>query len=532
MSSDEIKWLKSRGYLHLTPKINLKKGHAEFKAKVTSEDFVAKHSFFPLIHYKIKERKYKKHPDVPGKRAHSYIDQKGKPQQTAKYRPIHYATHIDAMIFGYYAEVIAEKYNTLLDLDPRLKESITAYRKIPIDPSDPNSKCKGTIHFASEAFQAIKDYSAGGDCAVLMFDIKSFFSELNHDYLKECWARAIGCNERLPSSHYNVFQAATNFSYVLRDELRRLPCSYGKRTGFDEKQLSRIRKDNGIECFFPSLHEFRKAIKDKKLKIYNHPFRKNGVPVGIPQGLPISSVLANLYLLNFDKAILDQAVGNLEGYYRRYSDDILIICNKADVEQVKDIVRTELVRCNLRPSDEKTEEFVLRAYDYGKNGAKLSTFQVLKDHSEKLRPITYLGFQFYGYQTRIKSANLSKFHRKTIDAVKRKSRRIEHMCIANPHHSYAIFTSQVRKLSTSIKKDAKPKQIKAKQMQINALGEYDYRINRVDPKHKSNYISYVRRVSNLFGDQGIYRQILKRRKILHEAIDLHYKQRLQRVSKD
>ena len=51
---------------------------------------------------------------------------------------------------------------------------------------------------------------------------------------------------------------------------------------------------------------------------------KHYKPYGIPQGAPISDLLANLYLLDFDIAI--SAKANLAGgRYYRYSDDIFII---------------------------------------------------------------------------------------------------------------------------------------------------------------------------------------------------------------
>ena len=530
MSTEELKWLRSRGYLHLTPKINVVRKREEYLAKITSDKFVAKHSFFPLIHYKIKERKYKPHPCQPEKRVHSYKKKDGSYEQTAKKRPIHYATHIDSMIFAYYAEILSAKYEDLLSGNLLLKESITAYRKIPIDPSDSESKNKGTIHYAAEAFQAIKERGTDKGCCVLMFDIQSFFSELDHNYLKQMWLRAIGATNRLPDDYYNVFKGATNFSYVLRDELRQVQSSYGKRSAFEEKKLCRNRKHHGAESFFSSLLELREAIKSKKLKVYNRQFKKNGIPVGIPQGLPISSVLANIYLLNFDEAIVKQVVKGLHGYYRRYSDDILIICETNQVESIKKIVRDELEYCNLTLSTKKTEQFILKLHDYGKNGQRLTTFQVLDDGTEKLKPISYLGFQFYGYQTRIKAGNLSKFHRKTIEAVKRKSNRIERIIANQPHRPRAIFVNQVRKLSTAIRKGTPPKSITMKHLRKNVLGNYDYHKSEpMESKYNSNYISYVRRVAKLFHDPGIYKQISKRRKILHEALYLHYKRRLQRM---
>lgn len=44
---------------------------------------------------------------------------------------------------------------------------------------------------------------------------------------------------------------------------------------------------------------------------------------GIPQGVHLSAVLSNLYMLDFDRRVA-AAIEGMGGFYRRYSDDILI----------------------------------------------------------------------------------------------------------------------------------------------------------------------------------------------------------------
>jgi retron-type reverse transcriptase len=53
--------------------------------------------------------------------------------------------------------------------------------------------------------------------------------------------------------------------------------------------------------------------------------------IGIPQGLPISNILANIYMLPLDQKFKKKS--SLE--YFRYVDDILVLCDKKRTEQIK-----------------------------------------------------------------------------------------------------------------------------------------------------------------------------------------------------
>ena len=102
---------------------------------------------------------------------------------------------------------------------------------------------------------------------MLTFAIQSFFSSLDHTLLEKTWANLIGEDE-LPRNHKNVFKSCTNFRYILKDDLRMITRKNGKRSGFDEKKLAKIRREKGFKCFFESNEEFRKNIKSGKLRVY------------------------------------------------------------------------------------------------------------------------------------------------------------------------------------------------------------------------------------------------------------------------
>ncbi len=66
---------------------------------------------------------------------------------------------------------------------------------------------------------------------------------------------------------------------------------------------------------------------------------------GVPQGLAISNILAEIFISDFDKKMHD--LPNI--YYQRYVDDILILCNEGILDQVADIAYSELEKLKLKP---------------------------------------------------------------------------------------------------------------------------------------------------------------------------------------
>lgn len=518
MNNEQPDWLKAKGYLHITAAIDVRRRRFEIIRKVTNPTYVARYAFYPLIHATINERRYKRVDSVTGKRAHSYMDENGEHKHNAKSRPLHYATHMDAIIFGYYADHLQQKYEIELRKFQGLSDCIVAYRKIPIENEETN---KSTIHFAHEVFEEIRRRGEVNDCGVLTFDIKSFFSSLDHQKLKKIWASLLEV-DKLPDDHYNVFKAATRFSYILKDDLRKYPNKKGRKSEFDEKELARIRNKHGINAFFESPKAFRERIKDGSLKLHKYPFHnKDNKPMGIPQGLPISAVLANLYLLEFDKKILDTVVNQMGGYYKRYSDDIVIVCAPSQMDVIRNFVESTIEESKVTISKDKTEKFIFRKIAFGKKEPRLTSIKISNDQENISAPLVYLGFEFNGQKTLIKSANLAKFYRRMISSVKRKAKRAIKIAEQNPGTKPVIFRRQLYKLYMTKGKGKIHR--RWKKLVKNELGEYRLVTGEKTKQMRSNYLTYATRASETMQEPAILHQIRNHKKIFNQAVQRHLK---------
>ncbi len=81
---------------------------------------------------------------------------------------------------------------------------------------------------------------------------------------------------------------------------------------------------------------------------------------GIPEGLPISNALANIYMMDLDK----KYSGKDNISYYRYVDDILILVNKNDFDSVKKEIAGDIEKLKLEFNEKKDEGFVEQGFEY------------------------------------------------------------------------------------------------------------------------------------------------------------------------
>lgn len=345
---EEKSWFKARHYLHFDRPV----GEKTACSYVTNPGKVSRHSFYPFI----------RNATITSKTKHDRLLRTF--EIVEKIRPISYAAHMDSHIYAYYSSILSQRYEMKLD-QLGLGTSVLAFRALD---------GQSNIHHAHNAFQEMK---ARNQCSVLCFDIEKFFDRLNHRVLKDVWKEVLDV-DALPADHYAVFKAITRHSYVER------------KRAYDALNISSHNPVVANKRLCDPL-DFRNVIRDQGL------ITSNILKYGIPQGSPISAILSNMYMLDFDRAMLHY-LSSTESTYYRYCDDIMIICPIEAQDSVEAEVVTEIQKLLLNVQESKTE-----------------IQQFTRDASGKLsseRPIQYLGFMFDGERAFIRPASLTRYYRK------------------------------------------------------------------------------------------------------------------------
>lgn len=351
---------------------------------------VARHPFFPLLRFHEQWTKFR--------------DQK-KPKKK-KVRPLRYASRLDAAIYARYRHELSKYYERALAIKG-ISDIPVAYRRLPKERG--GNKCN--IDIAKDVFYFIRKI---GNCIVTVVDIKSYFESLDHRRIEAVWADLIG--KSLPEDHLAVFKSLTKYSIVdvqklfARLEMKE-KVSVGTRKERRQRRIDALRANGYRQICSPK--EFRDVVAGGNGK---HPslIQKNGFDFGIPQGTPISDLIANFYLLDVDKEV-NEHVEALGGIYRRYSDDIIVVLpteNVGSFEEMKNFLQLRIRKygAKLQIQDKK-----VCIGEFTDAGATI-TYRHLFGSASK-NGLEYLGFEYDGQRVKIKSSTLSNAWRK----LKRKS---------------------------------------------------------------------------------------------------------------
>ena len=154
-----------------------------------------------------------------------------------------------------------------------------------------------------------------------------------------------------------------------------------------EKLISRLKRRVRVK---PLLTLIRNAME-------NETGLSGRKSVGIPQGLSISNLLANIYLLRFDDAMLKFCESISANYYR-YVDDILIISSAEKGEMILARLTSELKKDELVAHEKDA--------DFGKTTQKTLT-----------EGINYLGYRFQDGHIFVRPRSLQRMYDNILKAM-------------------------------------------------------------------------------------------------------------------
>lgn len=356
------------------------------------------HSFSPFIKLLIKTPRYR------------YQFEEGHYDLETKVRPISFASHIDSNIWSFYSFALTKKYEEYIKFH-NFDDSVLAYRT-------DLKKCN--IQFSKEVFDLVKKKEI---CSTVALDIKGYFDNIDHILLKEKWQKILG--GLLPEDQFRLFKIITRYSY-------------SSATSILKKYKGEVTRGHKLPATLMDIvpgdsinNKFKKLKSDNLITTNTKPSKITGRLCGIPQGSPISALLSNIYLIDFDKYMKNKS--EQEGFiYKRYCDDILIICDTDHSSVLMNFIINKISTeyfLKIQPSKVEITDFhhdsegIIKSFKRQKRKIGIGSYSktIISDKPAKTsnlnekrfyKPLQYLGFEYDGNKITIRSSSLSRFFRK------------------------------------------------------------------------------------------------------------------------
>lgn len=348
-NNKSLKKYGAKPYSHFDKRVSLLMYNV--RKYVINPENIIKHGFYPLIHFRKRNSRYGK-------------------KKKLKFRDLYYCSHLDRCVYQRYAFLINYKYN-IWAKNYGLDDNAIAYR---------NNNGKSNIEFAKDAFSAVSKFE---NSFVFVGDFTNFFDEIQHSYLKKMLCRVLGV-EILPKDYFAVFKNITRFSSWDWEKIIKATGEHNKRGVISQLNSRKIllTKD-----------EFKKNKND---------ICKNTSGRGIPQGTPISAVLSNVYMIEYDQRIKEYVEQN-NGIYMRYSDDFIIVLPFNNIETIE--VYKESILSFIDSMDDLVNLQTEKTSCYIHKDRKVYSYP-----DNKLSQIDYLGFVFDGEKIRIRPRSITKYY--------------------------------------------------------------------------------------------------------------------------
>lgn len=437
-------------YPHFDKRLSLKK----IESLVTSPDRVAANTFYPFFLFHEEWQPYRSAAS-------------GKPEK--KTRPIRYGARRDAYIFTHYRRILSEKYEQEL-VSRDLSSCPIAYRKIPKGHGN-GGKCN--IDFAKDAFDKIDQLA---NCVAVALDIKGYFENLDHKKIKDIWCYLLGV-ETLPDDHYAVFKNITRYRFVDQREVYRRLGYIGlvQRGKYVVEGFKVPYSDMPVQICTPA--EFREKIcgGDPSLPSL---IRKNTEHYGVPQGAPISDLIANFYLLDFDVS-MKKFADDRGGLYMRYSDDILFVLpGGSEVGVAAESHADEELRKHGDHLEIKQAKTCM--VSFSSSGDQLACEHIQGPQGKN--GFEYLGFRYDGRNVYVRDSTIGRLYRKVATSARRSAMQ----------HMEKNKSKKLSELQSSF-------DYSLLNQKFNRVAKKDF---ESDNYRSWTFYSYIKRASNAFGEKG------------------------------
>ena len=199
-----------------------------------------------------------------------------------------------------------------------------------------------------------------------------------------------------------------------------------------------------------------------------------------------------------------ETVKGFGGVYRRYSDDMIVICSEKYTTDILLAFEIAIAERSLKIQHDKTQIF-----KFIRSGGRYRCAQVYDKGLHPTKNLEYLGFEFDGKHTFLKSASLSSYYRKMKRAVQRS--RYYSKSVKKSKSVGQLFQTRLYKKFTHL--GAKRRRI---YVQDNADPTNWIKTESHD---WGNYISYAEMAANKLPNNKIKRQVRRHWVILNKLIN-------------
>ncbi len=192
-----------------------------------------------------------------------------------------------------------------------------------------------------------------------------------NDYLTSFYKRKLLHQELVQSKVSKITQNISKYSIFYKVDLQSFYDTIPHNTLIQKLQNDKIDSD--------ILFLIERALK-QSIVLDGQIIPNNST--GVFQGLPISNVLAEIFMIDIDKTISESLTNIM---YFRYVDDILIMSNNNDQHQLESTIHNVINNTGLTINTVKTQ------------------FYAINDSFE------YLGYQFIGSRVTVSKSTLARF---------------------------------------------------------------------------------------------------------------------------